>query len=126
MHDLETLRSRLRVVDGTSAGTCVLWQHPVGSQNKPLDCREVVSRGKAEHTASSSGSLPINSVTVRSSTPAITKQLANVCRKQYQVKALMPVSRTAESTQCLAECDELRALYAFRAGRDGVKGVGLF
>lgn len=45
----------------------------------------------------------------------------NIWRQWGAVRAPSPLTPTAS-----AECDELSALYAFLAGRAGVKGVGLF
>jgi len=45
----------------------------------------------------------------------------NIWRQWKQVTRASPVVPTAA-----AECDELSALYAFLAGRAGIKGVGLF
>ena len=42
---------------------------------------------------------PISSCTIRMSTPAITRRLANVCRKQCQLKAVKPLALTAGSNQ---------------------------
>jgi len=54
----------------------------------------------------------------------ITDQPANsdnIWRQWKRVAGLSPVLPTAS-----AECDELSALYAFLAGRAGIKGIGLF
>jgi hypothetical protein len=45
----------------------------------------------------------------------------NIWRQWKAVRAPSPLAPTA-----IAECDELSALYAFLAGRAGVRGVGLF
>ena len=45
----------------------------------------------------------------------------NIWRQWKRVAGLSPVLPTAS-----AECDELSALYAFLAGRAGIKGIGLF
>jgi hypothetical protein len=45
----------------------------------------------------------------------------NIWRQWKRVTGVSPILPTAS-----AECDELSALYAFLAGRAGIKGVGLF
>jgi len=45
----------------------------------------------------------------------------NVWRQWQEIRSPSPVRPTAS-----AECDELSALYAFLAAREGIKGVGLF
>jgi len=46
MHNLGTVQSKVRTVDGTSGGSCILRQRPVRPWNKTLDSCQIVSRGK--------------------------------------------------------------------------------
>jgi len=81
---------------GGCFGGCCFRRIRRSKQGKPLDRRQVVLGSQV-----CVGIViwivlcPINSATVRMSTPAITSRLANVCRIQYQVKSAIRASATA-------------------------------